>query len=264
MPYPRSGSYSTMTTMEMKPIRFFRTKLFSFLCLGSGAGFAYRRRNNPLHVIWSLDSTLIHSTHVQTHSDRRKASTVLEASETEFRHVDDKLNEYKSNIRKDAKLVLQICNLFAKQYVFANSTDGYVRNAISVLDPEGEIIADSLSSSNFSKNYLNSMGKEIELLMGEETLRCVLIDHRLTSFKAQPESGLWIHPWKGDEEDGMWKYLWILLRCNFSSYVPATLEKLKIRDLFKNSKRDFRKKRMDRKELKRVEGHLDHRNKART
>merc|ERR1740129_2202719 len=90
-----------------------------------------------------------------------------------------------------------------------------------------------------------------------ETERYVLIDENLYAFKAQPENGLWVHRWEGDPEDeGLWNILWVLFRCNFSSKIPATLEKMKHRDIFQNSKKEFKKLRMTKSELKRANGYL--------
>lgn len=98
-----------------------------------------RLRSLPrLQVVWDLDMTLIHSTHITTHADPSLRTTIIGHGPNWLTHIDDDLMEFQTHARPCARVVLLLCSLFTDQHVFTAASRGYMENCLAWLDPHGQ------------------------------------------------------------------------------------------------------------------------------
>ncbi|KAL1241233.1 CTD small phosphatase-like protein [Trichinella pseudospiralis] len=93
------------------------------------------------------------------------------------------------------KIIRPLCNIM----MFSAGTESYVKDVLTLIDPNGEYF-DKILSRNSCTNVHGMWAKDLAKT-GADLKRTVLIDDRRQSFLLQPNNGIPIRPWTGQEDD---------------------------------------------------------------
>ncbi|KRY81206.1 CTD small phosphatase-like protein 2 [Trichinella pseudospiralis] len=136
-----------------------------------------------LTVVFDLDSTLIYASKQQLFPAQQRLP-----SGKCFAAIRPHCITLLKNIRP-------LCNIM----MFSVGTESYVKDVLTLIDPNGEYF-DKILSKNSCTNVYGLWAKDLAKT-GTDLKRTVLIDDRQQSFLLQPNNGIPIRPWTGQEDD---------------------------------------------------------------
>mmetsp|Transcript_13975 Transcript_13975/g.29493 ORF Transcript_13975/g.29493 Transcript_13975/m.29493 type:complete len:253 (-) Transcript_13975:171-929(-) len=174
---------------------------------GGAALVMWRRRINPLHVVWDLDSTIICSI---CPFEKAQLLTLNKHSSCYFDHTDDDFDyvpgepNTRTCWRPAARGVIRLLSYFATQHIYTAAQRTYTETVLNELDPNRTLFASVIhrDTQHFNGRQRSPLrGKDLTFLFGDDESslrRVVFFDDRLYNFEPQPSNGVHVRPYNED------------------------------------------------------------------
>lgn len=118
-------------------------------------------------------------------------------------------NEISIEKRPNIENFLKEISKFYELIVFSASSKEFVESALEVIDPN-QLIKHKLYREHFvqiNKTLVKDLSK-----LGRDLQKVICVDHSVEQFQMQPENGIYIKKWEGDEKDDSLNQLTFLLK----------------------------------------------------
>jgi len=130
-------------------------------------------------------------------STRSSPSVHVADLEIELAYLERPVRLFKRPLLDD---FLQEASKLAELVIFSAAVEGYVREAVSMLDPGGHLFAGRVLTRTHCTPVDAMLAKDLSLL-GRPLERLVLVDDNVASCMLQPDNCVPIRPFFGDRED---------------------------------------------------------------
>lgn len=177
----------------------------SIVSSGSVTCYAlWRRKFDPLHVVWDLDHTLLCSVCPIPEACDEPQSRYFDQIDDDFAFKEGVPNT-RTYWRPGAYCALRVIGLFAEQHVFTAAQASYTQNIMARLDPECTLFK-SVTHRDAVPECVK-VGKDLSLLKsagGADNLRrMLLVDDKAKNFRPQAHrNGVLTKPYKYKDSDG--------------------------------------------------------------
>jgi TFIIF-interacting CTD phosphatase-like protein len=166
------------------------------------AGYVwYQRTFRPLHVVWDLDETLLHSI---SPLQKAEAATLALPAERFFDHIDDDFDfepgvpNTRTVLRPGMDAALGAIGLFAVQHVYTAAQGSYTEHILDVIDGQRTIFTSVIHRDlvpHHDATPSAPRGKDLTKLIDPagqplDLSRTILFDNRDYNFEPQPHNGV--------------------------------------------------------------------------
>ena len=163
-------------------------------------------RDRVYTLILDLDETLIHYCQIDEKEEPQNSNSGLSAPRTSNISSATNLTAQSSPKKKHLFLVRPYVKTFLKQVsdhyelvIFTASAQSYADYILDILDPENQYISYRLYRRHCDRRgdeYIKDLSK-----LGRELSKTLIVDNNCRNFRIQPDNGILIKSWTGEEGD---------------------------------------------------------------